>query len=244
MNHASIYFYGSLSVFLQRQRREQWIEHTFEGQPSVKDMVESLGVPHPEIEYLVVNGCGVDFHYLVRDGDRIEVHPAAAEVDAPKLRPQPPDPPRFVLDIHLGRLAAHLRMLGFDTLYRNDYHDETLALVSSSENRILLTRDVGLLKRGMVEHGYFVRETNPKRQLAEITNYYDLLSRIEPFKRCIKCNGLLATVSKNEIGDRLPVITMELFEDFKVCGECHQVYWRGSHLERMEALIQDLHERE
>lgn len=241
MNSASLYFYGSLSLFLLRQRRDIWIEHHFEGQPSVKDMVESLGVPHPEIEHIVVSGRGVEFSYLVRNGDRIEVYPAGLEIDAPKLRPIPPDPPRFVLDIHLGRLAAHLRMLGFNTLWRNDIHDEELAYVSSNENRILLTRDVGLLKRGIVAHGYFVRETNPKKQLAEIASYYDLLGRTEPFKRCIKCNGLLITVSKDEIGDRLPANTVELFDDFRVCGTCNQIYWRGSHLERMEALIQDLH---
>src|SRR5687767_10753598 len=201
MNQASLYFHTSLNHFLQRQRRERWIQHEFDGQPSVKDMIESLGVPHPEVEYIIINGRGVDFNYLVRNGDQIEVYPAGSAPDgAPRLRPEPPTPPRFVLDIHLGRLAAHLRMLGFDTLYRNDYHDEELARVSSAEDRILLTRDVGLLKRGIVAHGYFVRETNPKRQLAEIAYYYDLLDRTQPFVRCIKCNGLLSSVSKEDIG--------------------------------------------
>jgi uncharacterized protein len=245
MNTANVEFRGTLNDFLPRRRRGQAFTHEFDGQPSVKDMIESLGVPHTEIEMVVVNDEAVDFHYLVHDGDHIQAYPPFADAPMPSgvhVRPQPPTPRRFVLDQHLGRLAAYLRMLGFDTLYRNDYHDEELARTAADEDRILLTRDVGLLKRGIVNHGYFVRETNPEKQIREIVGYYDLLPLIDAFRRCAKCNGSLVDVDKEAISDRLPPMADEYFDHFRICEGCQQVYWRGSHVERVEKLIEDLRE--
>lgn len=242
-SQATLRFYGALNDFLPRLRRGQIIRHSFDGQPSVKDMIESLGVPHPEVAHVAVNGGAVGFGYLVRDRDEIHVYPAryspASHLDG-SLWPDPPQPARFVLDIHLGRLAAYLRMLGFDTLYRNDYEDEELARVASAENRILLTRDVGLLKRGIVRHGYFVRSIVPEQQIRDVMQYYRLASQAEPFQRCIKCNGALIDVAKDEILEQLPANTAEVFDKFRQCPDCDQIYWRGSHLERMERLIDEI----
>lgn len=243
MNQVRIRFYAELNDFLPRRRRQVEFEHGFDGSPSIKDMIESLGVPHTEVDLILINGESVDFNYLVRDSDLISVYPVFEAFDITpvlRLRPQPLRVVRFVLDIHLGRLAAYLRMLGFDTLYRNDYADDELARTSHDEHRILLTRDVGLLKRSIVTHGYFVRETNPEKQLSEIVRHFDLYRMIQPFARCIKCNGTVEVVSKEHIVDQLTEETATYYDDFRRCQACGQVYWRGSHTDRMQSLIEQV----
>jgi uncharacterized protein with PIN domain/sulfur carrier protein ThiS len=243
MNVAHFRFYAELNDFLPPQHRQVDFAHTFDARTSVKDMIESLGVPHTEIELILVNGTPVDFSYIVQNGDRLSVYPIFETFDATPvvhLRPEPLREPRFVLDAHLGKLAGYLRLLGFDTLYRNDYDDATLALISSSERRILLTRDRGLLKRSMVTHGYFVRQTNPQRQIAEVLHRFDLHRQITPFRRCIRCNGLLQTVSKEAIANRLPLHTLQFYQEFRVCDQCGKVYWKGSHYQHLVNFITSL----
>ncbi len=194
MPQAHFRFYAELNFFLPPNRRQTTFPRAFEGRVSVKDMIESLGVPHTEIDLILVNGESVDFSYLVQDGDQISVYPVFESFDITpvvRVRPKPLREPRFVLDQHLGKLAAYLRMLGFDTLYRNDYDDPELAQISHAEKRTLLTRDRGLLKRSMVTRGYYVRETNPRRQVAEVIRRFDLGGLVAPFRRCITCNGVL-----------------------------------------------------
>jgi uncharacterized protein with PIN domain len=159
------------------------------------------------------------------------------------VRPKPLREPRFVVDIHLGRLAAYLRMLGFDSLYDNEYEDETLANLSSSERRILLTKDRGLLKRSIVVHGYCVREVSPRLQLIEVLRRFDLFGSIAPFERCIRCNGGMEIVDKAEIVDLLPPKTSHYYDAFRRCQECGQVYWRGSHFQRMQRFIDHILEQ-
>jgi uncharacterized protein with PIN domain/sulfur carrier protein ThiS len=237
-------FYAHLKDFLAPDRRQGGhVDHVCEMSTSVKDLIESLGVPHTEVHLILVNGDPVDFAYLVRDGDRISVYPAFESIDISPLvaiQPQPLSEPRFVLDIHLGRLAAYLRMLGLDSLYRNDFADEELARISSVEQRILLTRDRGLLKRSIVTYGYYVRETNPQRQLAEVARKFSLTQAIVPFRRCVHCNGLLKPVAKEAISDRLPARTKQYYDEFRICPDCGKIYWKGSHYERMQRLIEQI----
>jgi uncharacterized protein len=240
MNRASFRFYAELNDFLPPDRRAAAFVHAFDGSPSIKDLIEALGVPHTEVDLILVNGESVEFAYRVREGDRISVYPVFESLDITPLvrvRPRPLRETRFVLDTHLGRLAAYLRLLGFDTLYRNDTPDDVLAGISSSEGRILLTRDRGLLKRSQVTHGYCVRETDPRRQLAEVVRRFDLSRSIVPFQRCMCCNGVLQPVPKEEVSDRLPPRTRELHEEFHVCEACDRVYWKGSHYQEMRQLI-------
>lgn len=240
MNHASFRFYAALNDFLPVNRRQVTFAHPFDGQPSIKDTIEALGIPHTEVDVILVNSQAVDFSYLLHDGDTISVYPPFAHIEIDpvvRVRPQPPPEARFVLDVHLGRLASYLRMLGFDTLYRNDYDDPELAKISRDEGRILLTRDRGLLKRSMVQHGYSVRQTNPREQLVEVVKQYDLFGAIDPFRRCVNCNGLLAPIAKRDIGDRLPAETVAYYDEFRICQSCKQLYWRGTHTRRMEELI-------
>jgi uncharacterized protein with PIN domain len=240
MAEARFRFYAELNDFLAPARRFTEFAHSFVDIATVKDRIESFGVPHTEVDLILVNGEPVEFSRRVRDGDRVSVYPVFEAFDiAPvtRLRPQPLREPRFVLDAHLGRLAAYLRMLGFDSLYRNTYGDEELARVSHEERRILLTRDVGLLKRASVTHGTFVRATDARRQLAEIVGRFDLARLAAPFTRCLRCNGELESVAKEALGADLPPRSAALHDRFARCPECGRVYWQGSHYRRMQALI-------
>ena len=240
-------FYAELNDFLPAVKRQVAFAHSFEGRVSVKHLIEALGVPHPEVELVLVNGRSVDFSYLVQDGDQISVYPVFESMDIRPLvrvRPEPLREPRFVLDTHLGRLAAYLRMLGFDTVYRNDYADKALAQISSRESRILLTRDRGLLKRSEVTHGYCVRGTNPRRQLVEVLRRFDLFQAATPFTRCIRCNGSLRPVAKEAVSHRLQPKTRQYYNEFRICQACDRIYWKGSHYKRMRGFIQGVLEQE
>jgi uncharacterized protein with PIN domain len=227
MAQAQFRFYAELNDFLAAPRRFTSFGHDFPERSPVKDLIESFGVPHTEVDLILANGEPVDFGYRVQDGDRISVYPVFESFDiaaAERLRPEPLREPRFILDTHLGRLAAYLRMLGFDAAWSNDSGDAELARVSRDEHRILLTRDVGLLKRGAVTHGYFVRETDPRRQIAEAVSRFDLKRLIRPFTRCLRCNVPLVRVTGL----------------LHRCPSCGRVFWEGSHHARMRRLIDDM----
>lgn len=236
---ASFRFYGTLNDFLPAARRQATLVCEIASGASVKDLVEALGVPHTEIDHLVVSGRFVDFAYVVRDGDRVAAYPSfrRLHLERAHLAPPPQADPRFVADVHLGRLAGYLRLAGFDVEYRNDYSDHELVAVSAREDRVVLTRDVGVLKHSAVRRGYFVRETQPARQLVEVLRRFDLASRAAPFTRCIRCNALLAAVPKSEVERRLPPRTREDYDEFSRCPACGGVYWRGSHYSRMRAFL-------
>lgn len=243
MGAATLRFYAHLNEFLIYKRRQRGFRHAFDGSPSIKDMIESLGAPHTEVALLLVNSAPVDFNYHVCDGDRISVYPMFEQLTLPDvltLQPEKNGEAHFVADVHLGRLAAYLRMIGFDTLYPEDYRDEELARISSEEDRILLTRDRGLLKRRIVRRGYSVRATDPWQQLAEVIQRYDLYDAIARFCRCVSCNGVLEVVSKAEVADQLPAKTADYYDEFRRCRACHKIYWRGSHYAQMDRFIDDL----
>lgn len=243
MKRAHFRFYAELNDFLPPARRGVAFPHEFHGGPSVKDVIESLGVPHTEIDLILADGESVDFAWILRDGARVSVYPVFESIDiAPvlRVRPAPLREVRFVLDVHLGRLARYLRMLGFDARWRNDAPDEELARCSAAEHRILLTRDSGLLKRRIVSHGYRVREADPRRQLAEVVRRLDLTRAIAPFRRCLCCNALLEAVRKEDVADALPPRVRERHDAFRRCPSCGRVYWAGSHHRKMERLISDL----
>ena len=245
MSHATFRFYAELNDFLPKNRRFTAFPVPFELPASVKHMIESLGVTHTEVDLILVNGEPVDFSYIVQHGDRISVYPVFESLDispAAHLRPEPLRRPRFVLDAHLGRLAVYLRMLGFDSLYRNDYEDGELALVSSQEIRILLTRDRGLLKRSLVSRGYYVREKEPRRQAVEVVQRFDLRSAFKPFTRCLRCNGLLEPAQEDTVAGQLLPGTQKHFHEFSRCRSCGQVYWKGAHYQRMLKLIESISE--
>jgi uncharacterized protein with PIN domain len=244
MPTVTIRFYGSLNDFLPAARRGRPVVRAFEDLPGVKDLVQALGVPHPEVDLIVANDRPVDLDSRLRPDDRIEVFGLDRGLELtglPGLIPAPPEPPRFVLDGHLGRLARYLRMLGFDSRYDNRAADAELARLSADDDRILLTRDRGLLKRSIVRHGYLVRDDDPRRQLAEVVARYRLSRTAAPFTRCVRCNGAILPVERSEVVERLAgqPRTLRYFDRFGRCADCGSIYWPGSHFDRMSRLINE-----
>jgi len=245
MPQATFRVHGSLNDFLPAAKRDRPIVLEFEASPAVKDLIQALGLPHPEVDLVLVNDRSVGFGHRLLPSDLVDVFGLDRPADLAAtggLIPTPPDPPRFVLDGHLGRLARYLRMLGFDSRYEARAADRELAEQSAAEDRILLTRDRGLLKRSIVRHGYLVRDDDPRRQLAEIVSRYRLARTAAPFTRCVKCNGAIAPVDRSEVVERLAgePRTLRYFETFGRCGGCGSIYWPGSHFDRMSRLVEDV----
>jgi uncharacterized protein with PIN domain len=238
--HADLRFYAELRDFLAPARRSGHVSHVFREPGSVKDVIESYGVPHTEVELILANGQSVEFGYRVVDGDRISVYPVFESFDVSPLvrvRAHPLREPRFVLDVHLGTLARRLRLLGLDCHYERDASDRALVAISTGEGRILLTRDLGLLKRKVITHGTFVRATDPRHQVHEIVRRFQLAGWISPFSRCVSCNGLLEDVPKVEVASQLPPMTRQLYDEFRRCRDCRKLYWRGAHHARLEQIV-------
>lgn len=237
---ATLRVYGELNDFLPPADRQTTLAVPFGPGTTVKDFVEGRGVPHTEIDLVLVNGESVGFGRPLADGDRVAAYPVFEALDVAGVtlvRPEPLRVIRFVLDVHLGRLARYLRLAGFDTLYDREAGDGRLAEVSLAERRVLLTRDQGLLKRRAVTHGYCVRSTVPSRQLAEVVSRFDLRRLVRPFSRCTVCNGLLVAAGRSDVESDVPERSREHFVEFLRCPACRRVYWKGSHFPRLEQIL-------
>lgn len=242
MAQIKIFFHSILNDFVAPALRNQAIIHCFNRKASVKDMIESFNVPHPEVERILANGAAVAFDYIVQDEDDIEVYPAAenpALSQEIRLRPETPQPPAFVVDGNLGKLVRYLRLLGFDCLYRNDYHDREVAAIACEQQRTVLTRDRALLQRKIIIYGYFVRSDKPKQQTHEVLRRFHLYAWIKPFTRCAHCNGILAAVEKQNIVHRLQPLTRQYYDRFLRCQDCNRIYWQGSHCARIQHLVNE-----
>lgn len=243
---ATFRFYEELNDFLAPERRKVDFEVAIDRARSVKDAIESVGVPHPEVDLVIVDGVSVGFGHLLRGGERVAVYPMFEALDiAPlvRLRPRPLREPRFVADVHLAKLARHLRMAGFDTLCGNDWDDDRIVALSLAGRRTILTRDKAMLRRREVERGYFVRAVESEAQLAEVLARMQLEGAMAPFTRCRECNAVLEDVARESVLDRIPPQVRDLYERFKRCPGCERVYWEGSHFERMRGVIARLHGR-
>lgn len=242
-SEATFTFIGELEHFLPLHKRGASLVVAFQGQPSLKHMIEDQGIPHTQVGMVRVNSAPETLSYHLHPGDLVEVHPVAPEDSQPGGKGAPDtqnEAPRFILDNHLGRLAVYLRMLGFDCRYRNDYQDDELAQVACQEGRILLTRDRRLLMRKIVSQGYWCKSQDPRTQLLEIVQRYNLAGKITPFRRCLRCNTLLQSVSKTDILDRLQPLTIRYYNDFALCPGCQQIYWKGTHYEHMRGIIAEV----
>lgn len=232
-------FYAELNDFLPQERRGRDVPYRFTVPPTVMDAIEHFGVPHTEVELIVCAGEVVASSYRLRDGDRFSVFPVFESFDVSALCGRRPlREVRFIADANLGALARYLRLAGFDTLYDPGWSDAELAALSADEQRVLLTRDVGVLKRNVVTRGYFVRATAPEQQLAEVLRRFDLTQVLAPGTRCSRCNAILRSARRAEVYDRVPAGTLARYERFQVCDSCERVYWAGAQYERLSALIE------
>ncbi len=232
----SIRFYEELNFFLAKDKRKTRFKTQFWFGDTIKALIESLGIPHTEVDLILVNQNSVSFSYQLKNGDRVSIYPVFESFNIAsltKVRPEPLRETKFILDVHLGRLARYLRMLGFDTLYANSYDDETLSRISKAERRIVLSRDRGLLKRRIITHGYCIRSHNPSEQLIEVIKRFDLNQNLNPFSLCLECNEALLNITKKEIQAKVPPLVFSRYNSFCVCPACHRIYWKGSHWERM-----------
>lgn len=246
MVRATFRFYEELNDFLAPEHRGHELDCRCARAATTKHMIEALGVPHTEVELILVNGESVGFERVLADGDRVAVYPRFETFDVTpllRLRAQPLRVTRFVADVHLGGLARMLRMAGFDTLYEPDYADETIEAIASLEDRIVLTRDRELLKRRHVTHGCYVRALKPSAQFREMVERLDLGRSFQPFTRCLRCNAELESIDREAVIGRVPERIAVHYQRFSHCARCNHIYWEGSHWRSMQALLADFAER-
>jgi uncharacterized protein with PIN domain len=239
--HVVVRCYAELNDFLPARYRQQPFRVMCAPGTTAKDLLEGVGVPHTEIDLLLLNGVSVAFDARVSSGDRVTAYPVFEALDiesVTRVRPAPLRDTRFAADAHLGRLARLLRLAGFDTTYRNDWTDDELARSASDEHRVLLTRDQALLKRRIVSHGCVVRATDPEAQFVEVIRRLQLAAAARPFTRCLCCNGTLGLASTDEVARLVPPRSRAAFDRFLRCGGCGRVYWEGSHHARLRRVLE------
>jgi uncharacterized protein len=243
MSNAYFRFYEELNDFLPQVKRKKLFLFEFNGTPSIKDAIGAMGIPHVEVDLILVNSLSVDFSYKLKNEDSVSVYPVFESFDIASvthLREKPLRDLKFVADVHLGKLSKYLRLLGFDTYYRTDLNDEEIIDLAVSDKRVILTRDKEMLKNKKVTHGYWIRSQHPRSQLKEVFLRFDLKKPKALFTRCLECNGLLGEVAKKEILDRLLPMTRRYYRKFKICNDCNRIYWNGSHYRNMKRDINTL----
>ena len=246
LRHAAFRFYAELNDYLPESRRQVRFDCPFHGTPAVRDAIQALGVPHTAVDLVIVDGRSVDFSHRLEGGENVSVYPVFERLDITplvRLRSEPLRDSRFVLDASLGKLARYLRMLGFDTAWRRDFDPRSIVACALDEGRIIVTRDVDLLKHGRVTHGYWLRHDQPDEQLEELLLALELLGQQRPFIRCMECNGELDVVRDEALLDGLDPAIRARFDTFHRCRDCGRIYWRGSHFERMQAFSRDVASR-
>ncbi len=237
-------FYEELNDFLPQKWKKKRFAYSFSGITTVKNTIEAIGVPHVEIDLILADGVSVGFDFILKGAENISVYPVFESFDITpliRLRAKPLRKIRFIVDVNLGKLAQKLRLLGFDTLFKNDYHDNDIVADAAKDKRIILTRDIGVLKHRAVTHGYFIRNHDPKKQLIEVIERLQLQNHFEPFSRCSVCNSKMNRVEKSRIQDKLYFDTLEMYDEFWQCAGCEKVYWAGSHYDRIVEWIDRIH---
>jgi len=248
MFELQISFHGDLAGFFlsQKLRGKSPIVREMSEKTSVKDVIEACGVPHPEVDLIVVSSpggeisLGVDFRWQVEAPIRIDVYgfpaPPGLFPSAPRLQTRSFD--RFVADGHLGRLSRNLRLLGLDTFYEAEADDRRLLEIMAAEDRAILTRDRRLLMHSVVRHGFCPRSCDPEEQTTEVLLRFGLLdspNAAAPFSRCLECNGLLSAVPKEDVLRRLAAEprTLQYYDVYSLCTTCGRIYWAGSHFAKL-----------
>jgi len=243
MGEATFRFYEELNDLLPRHRRKVDFRAAFKEKRSIKDMIESLGVPHTEVDLILVNGQSVDFTYILEDGDRVSVYPTFESLNIENvtcLRGMPLRKTRFIADVNLGDIAKLMRTLGFDVSFDPGLSNREIINISNREKRIILTKSKSLLKFKEVSHGVFIRPGTRVEQVKRIMDRLDIKDQAKPFSRCLLCNGLLKGIAKEEVVNRIPAKTKVCCDAYSLCESCNQLYWNGTHMVRMKKMVDEI----
>lgn len=250
MKSIFIRFYEELNDFLPGEKRKIRFQHQFFGNPSIKDLIGSLGVPHTEIDLILVNGKSVDFSYIVQDKDDISVYPIFQSFDISSIQQlreislnqqlKSIYNIKFIVDCHLGNLAKYMRLLGIDTFYKNNIQEKEIINIAINDQRIILTKNKNLLKRNEIINGYWMRNENVESQIKEVIQRFKLQKEIKYFSRCLICNSKLKFIEKEKIINRIPSRVKEWCNEFYYCENCDKIYWKGSHYNKMLMTIKEL----
>lgn len=233
----------SLNDFLPESKRDESIKISFDLNPSVKDVIEAHGIPHVEIFGTKINGRWEDLSYNLRYNDRILVYPKeriSASGESHALKPPDRMPDRFIADVHLGKLVRLLRLIGIDTEYDKKLKDKAIVKRAEETGRAVLSRDVGLLKHGNLSYGYWLRSTDPDKQILEVLSYFDLAGSLNPFSRCLVCNGPLKFAEPNDVINEVPEGVKSWSEEYRRCQDCEKIYWKGSHFRDLQEKVKSI----
>jgi uncharacterized protein with PIN domain len=233
MRRARLVVHGALRDLLPEARRHGSFDVEFELPVGLRDLIQSVGIPHVEVARVTIDGVAADWRHVVHDADDIEAHPRYPLAESPAE-------PRFVLDAHLGKLASYLRLVGLDAAYDPARDDPALVDQSNREERALLTRDRGLLMHASLQRGSFVRSTAPLGQAAEVVGRFALRGLLDPFSRCTVCNGVLVDAAAGEVAGRVPASVVESHSGFRRCPGCERIYWQGSHHRRLRRIVEHI----
>ena len=235
-----IVLHGSLTDFISAKDKEKTsLIINFKLSPSAKDVIEAQGIPHTAIYKLQVNGSKKSLDYHIRAGDTLKVFPFEM-ADPGDYVTVYSSPSAFIANGHVAKLGRDLRLLGLDTLIETNSGDQRIINLSNKERRMILTRDLNLLKNGSARFGYWVRSTDPEMQLKEVLHRFDLRKQMKPFTRCTTCNGLLKEVSLEKIADKVPPKVKEWCSKYKQCNRCGKIYWKGSHYEKLKEKVEQV----
>lgn len=242
--HIRYCFQGTLSHLLRKRwRGMDPIVQPFTRPASIKDVIEAFGPPHTEIGHILCDGQPVDFDWQIGPDQQYEIAPIVPPWDisqASLLRHQPLTALRFLADRTVGRLARYLRMAGFDTLHDLEQGNDEIVAALQQEPRVLLTRNLDLLKRKQVVFGRAIRAVTPVAQLKEVLDLFDIGHSTHGLTRCLACNQPLEPVAKATILHRLEPLTIRYYHEFHICRICDHIYWAGSHVDRMRILLERL----
>jgi len=236
-------FYEELNDFLPGASRKRDFEGAFKGRESVKDMIEALGVPHTEVDLILVNGASVGFDHILQNGDRISVYPVFESLDirdVTHLRDLPLRETRFIADVNIGDIVKYMRALGLDVYCDPTFSPRDIVRISKEESRTILTKSRKLLKHREVTRGVFIRPGTTVEQIRGIIDLLSLRGMITPFSRCLACNTPLVKVEKESVFDRIPPNSRGLYADYAYCSGCDRIYWQGTHFTQIKKALHEI----
>ncbi len=241
MFEVALRFRGSLVFFLYRRGRRDFFTARYRQRRSLKDLIESYGIPHVEVGAVLSRGSRIDMNYIPGHDDSIVLYPyywTDDVIDTGSVIPA--GGVRFISDVHLRKLVRLMRFYGHDVLFNAEWDDSELAHVAAAGDRILLTRDSQLLMRKEVAYGYYLRSQNSDEQLEEILARWPLNASRRMRSRCMVCNGIIKRITGDESDYAALTVPPEVAKwcsEYFRCTGCGKIYWKGSHYDRIAARV-------